>query len=69
MPSYVEIEFGLRDADEHLGSLYLDAVAKRDAEALNRLIITDHPDILWGKYFKQLSEEDRDWAMQNTRTS
>lgn len=66
--SDVEAMFGVRDADDRLGQRLRDVVARRDIDGLNRLIIDYHPEVLWGNYTKQLSDEDRSWAMQNLRS-
>ena len=67
--SGVEKMFGVRDADDSLGKRLREAIASRDVDALNRLVIDDHPDVLWGSYTRQLPDEDRQWMMQNLRKS
>jgi hypothetical protein len=50
--------------DNELGERFKSIVANRDAESLRNLITLEYPTVLWGEYFKQLSDEDRTWAMQ-----
>jgi hypothetical protein len=50
--------------DNELGERFKSIVANRDAESLRNHITLEYPTVLWGEYFKQLSDEDRTWAMQ-----
>ena len=50
-----------------LGGLLQQAITGRDVSALKSLVIDQYPTVVWGSYFNQLSDEDRNWAMQAIR--
>ena len=47
-----------------LGTLLQEAITSRSEDSLKSLVIDQYPTVVWGKYFNQLSDEDRAWAMQ-----
>lgn len=47
-----------------LGTLFQQAIADRDAASLRSLVIDQYPTVVWGSKFRELSDEDRSWAME-----
>lgn len=56
----------IADPTDQLGQQLLDAVQRRDANELKSLV-RDNPNVVWGRYFNQLSQDDRIWASDNVR--
>ena len=47
-----------------MGALLQRAVASRNTEDFKSLVIDQYPAVLWGSKINELSDEDRNWAME-----
>ena len=54
----------VQDASEDLGKMFTDTVKQRNREGVRSLVL-GQKHVLWGKYFRELSEEDRTWVLEN----
>jgi len=46
---------------------FLVCIRTRDEKGLRQLIMERLPDVIWGGVYKQLSDEDRQWAEEVIR--
>jgi hypothetical protein len=58
---------GPRDPSGAEAARYREAIVTRNAELLNTLVNVTYPDIVWGSVTQGMSEEDREWLMNNLR--
>ena len=47
---------------EDVGQLYLLYARSHDVVLFKYLVVKAYPEMLWGDYYRQLSEEDRAWV-------
>lgn len=56
-------ELGFRDAPDALGEMYIEAVRSKNRPLMNAIL---RQGWLMGKYTKQLTPEEQQWACDNT---